>query len=178
MGPPVSPQPPPQTAASGLVQGRLTYVSTNMRIILHAYQQGKWRDVFEALSTSNAPYSAKTSCVEGGREGLGRERSQLLRQPGFVNRSHLIKQDQSPLAAVRNSDAKRCWAACGGHRRDNRGTQVVMHFSGRHYDAGTGFLYLAPNRGSRFTSQISPRLTRPSFTKPALTKPDPCRRRY
>src|SRR6478672_1898056 len=46
---------------------------------------------------------------------------------------------------MRNTDAKRRWVALGGHRRNDDGTQMIVHFAGGHQDARTHFPDLAPD---------------------------------
>src|SRR5580698_3460826 len=62
---------------------------------------------------------------------------------------------------MRHTHAIRSSAALGGHGRDYHGSQVVVHFGGGHHNAWARLLISLPIVGSRLTSQISPRITRP-----------------
>src|SRR5712691_2878757 len=48
---------------------------------------------------------------------------------------------------MRNNDTKRCGAALGGHRRNDEGTQMIVHFPGGHHDARTHLPDFAPDGG-------------------------------
>jgi hypothetical protein len=42
--------------------------------------------------------------------------------------AHLIQQDQALPATMRQTDTKWRGVAFGGHRRDNNGSQIIVHF--------------------------------------------------
>jgi hypothetical protein len=49
----------------------------------------------------------------------------------FVNRTHLIEQDEALLAAVPYCNAEWCGTASGGHGRDDGRAQMIVHLGRR-----------------------------------------------
>jgi hypothetical protein len=75
------------------------------------------------------------------------KRFQVVYQASLVDRSYLVELNETALACMRQRNAKRRCSAFRGHRCDDNGAKVIVHFGRRNDHAGSRLLDLAPQCG-------------------------------
>lgn len=72
--------------------------------------------------------------------------SESFNKPCFINRSDLVENDLSVFALKAAWDAGGIGIALRGHRRNDHGGDMLIHFIGGYDEAGPHFLDLPANR--------------------------------